>query len=61
MGGAHSSSRIRLFLTEPTLLLWRQWESESLRARGAGQGVIMRIRLVPADALTVYGRGVSFG
>jgi hypothetical protein len=34
---------------------------ESLRACGAGQLVIMRIELVPADALTVYGRGVSFG
>ena len=34
---------------------------ESLRERAAEQVVIMRIRPVPADALTVYGRGVSFG
>jgi hypothetical protein len=61
VGGACSSRLIRLFLAEPTLLLWRQWESERACARGAGQVVIMRIRLVPADALTVYVGGVSFG
>ena len=60
--GACSSRLIRLFLAEPTLLLSEAMgKLESLRARGAGQVVIMRIRLVPADALTVYGRGVSFG
>ena len=43
---------------EPTLVLSGQWKARQ-PARGARQVVIMRIRLVPADALTVYVRGVS--
>ena len=35
VGGAHRSSRIRLFLAEPTLLISRQWESVRACVRAA--------------------------